>query len=69
MEKGYINKEKMEWSLEGKQLSDKYDCTTTILQTYKLTDNLNEIYQYTKKFINISRLLFICLFMNYMKMA
>lgn len=60
MEKGYINKEKMEWSLEGKQLSDKYyyDCTTAIFQTYKLTDNLDAIYQYTKKIINISRLLF-----------
>jgi AraC-like DNA-binding protein len=60
IEKGYINKEKMEWSVEGKQLSDKYyyDCTTAILQNYKLTDDLETVYQYTRRIINISRLLF-----------
>lgn len=60
IKKGYINKEKLEWSIEGKQLSDKYyyDCTTAILQNYRLTKDLEMIYQYTQKVISITHLLF-----------
>jgi AraC-type DNA-binding domain-containing proteins len=60
IEKGYIYGEKIEWSIEGKQLSEKYhyDCTCAILQSYKKLNDFEACYQYTKKIVNISRLLF-----------
>lgn len=58
--KGYINEEQKEWTIEGKQLSEKYhyDCTSAILQSYKISNESEVCYQFTKKLVEISRLLF-----------
>lgn len=60
IEKGYINREKMEWTIEGKQLSEKlyFNSTSAILQSYKTSNNSEECYQFTRKIVKISRLLF-----------
>lgn len=70
MNKGYIDREKKEWTIEGKQLSEKcsYDCTYAIMQSYKISNKSEACFQYTKKIVKISRLLFFKLLMNYMKM-
>lgn len=60
----------MEWSVEGKQLSEKYyyDCTSAILQSFNISNDSEACYQYTKKIVKISRLLFLNWLMNYIKM-
>jgi len=59
--KGFISKsENPEWTIEGKQLSDKYlyDCCEFILKEMNSSDNIDGVYLDVNKRIDIPRELF-----------
>ncbi|WP_310602580.1 helix-turn-helix domain-containing protein [Anaerosporobacter sp.] len=60
IEKGYLDKQNLEPTLEGKQLSDKYywDCSKIIIELSKTHNTLAELYESTTKLIYIPKLLF-----------